>query len=195
MPSGQQLLHIVHGCVKTNRQSQKEFYKIYYGFAMSICMRYCNAHDDALEIVNDGFLKIFKTLGGFNPRYENYEASLMGWVKSIMIHTAIDNFRKNRKNYLLNEIEESHLEITDSSETSIDRMSFKEIFALVQKLSRMYRTVFNLYVIDGFKHEEIAKQLNISVGTSKSNLAKARMNIQKMIKEANHNLYEQRRAI
>lgn len=158
-------------------------------------MRYCNAHDDALEIVNDGFLKIFKTLGGFNPRYENYEASLMGWVKSIMIHTAIDNFRKNRKNYLLNEIEESHLEITDSSETSIDRMSFKEIFALVQKLSRMYRTVFNLYVIDGFKHEEIAKQLNISVGTSKSNLAKARMNIQKMIKEANLKLYEQRRAI
>ncbi|MEP6712245.1 MAG: sigma-70 family RNA polymerase sigma factor [Ferruginibacter sp.] len=195
MPIGQQLLHIVHGCVKANRQSQKEFYKFYYGFAKSICMRYCDYPDEVVEIVNDSFLKIFKTIASFNPRYENYEASLIGWMKSIIIHTAIDYFRKSRKNYVIDEIEEMHFEIYDSCETSIDRMSYKEIFELVQKLSPVYRTVFNLYVIDGFKHEEIANQLNISVGTSKSNLAKARVNIQKMLKALNPKLYEQRRAI
>ena len=195
MPSGQQLLHIVQGCVKANRQSQKVFYKRYYGYAMAICMRYCNSHEDALEIVNDGFLKIFKNIEIFNSRYENYEASLIGWMKSIMIHTAIDYFRKSSKNKVVDEIEEMHFEITYSDETSIDRMSYKEILELVQKLSPVYRAVFNLYVIDGFKHEEIAKQLNISVGTSKSNLAKAKMSIQKMLKETNLKLYEQRKAV
>lgn len=158
-------------------------------------MRYCDYPDEVVEIVNDSFLKIFKTIASFNPRYENYEASLIGWMKSIIIHTAIDYFRKSRKNYVIDEIEEMHFEIYDSCETSIDRMSYKEIFELVQKLSPVYRTVFNLYVIDGFKHEEIANQLNISVGTSKSNLAKARVNIQKMLKALNPKLYEQRRAI
>ena len=196
LPGGQQLLHIVEGCIKANRQSQKDFYKIYYGYAIGICMRYCNTHDDAVEVVNDGFLKIFKTIQVFNSRYENYESSLMGWMKSIMVHTAIDHFRKNsKKNYLVGEIEDLHFQIDDSSETSIDKMSYKEIYGLVQKLSPVYRTVFNLYVIEGFKHEEIGKKLNISVGTSKSNLAKARLNIQKMLKEANLKLYEQRKII
>jgi RNA polymerase sigma factor (sigma-70 family) len=195
LPDRQQLKNIIQGCVTANRQSQKEFYKLYYGFAMGTCMRYCNTHDDAMEVVNDGFLKIFRTLGQFEPRHENFEASLMGWMKSIIINTAIDHFRKNKNNYLTGEIHDEHLEVTDAMETTIDRMSYKEIIALVQYLSPCYRAVFNLHVIDGYKHEEIAKQLNISVGTSKSNLAKAKTNIQKMLKEANFKLYEQQRAI
>jgi RNA polymerase sigma factor (sigma-70 family) len=195
LPDRQQLKHIIQGCVKANRQNQREFYEQFYGFAMGICMRYCNTHDDAMEVVNDGFLKIFKTLDRFEPRHENYEASLMGWMKSIIINTAIDHFRKNKHAYLVNEIEDDHLQITDDMETAINQMSYKEIMALVQSLSPCYRTVFNLHVIDGFKHEEIAGQLNISVGTSKSNLAKAKTNIQKMLKEANLKLYEQQKAI
>lgn len=195
MPERQQLKHIIQGCVKANRQSQKEFYQLYYGFAMGISMRYCNTHDDAMEVVNDGFLKIFRTLPQFEPRHENYEASLMGWMKSIIINTAIDHFRKNKNNYLTGDIQEEHLEMTDAIASAVDRMSYKEIMVLVQQLSPGYRAVFNLYVIDGFKHEEIAKQLNISVGTSKSNLAKARVNIQKMLKEANLKYYEQQKAV
>ena len=195
MPDRQQLKHIVQGCVKANRQSQKEFYQLYYGFAMGICMRYCNSADDAMEVMNDSFLKIFRAIHSFESRHDNYEASLMGWMKSIVVNTSIDHFRKNKNNYLVSELEADHLEITDAMENAVSRMSYKEIMAIVQMLSPCYRTVFNLHVIDGFKHEEIAKQLNISVGTSKSNLAKARSNIQKMLKEANFNLYEQQKAI
>jgi len=195
LPERQQLIHIIQGCVEANRQSQKEFYHSYFGFATGICMRYCNTQDDAMEVVNDGFLKVFRSIGTFNPRHENYEASLMGWMKTIIINTAIDHFRKNKNNYLTSEIDGSHTEIASTLETAIDSMSYKEIIGMVQSLSPGYRAVFNLHIIDGYKHEEIAQQLNISVGTSKSNLAKARMNIQKMLKEANLKLYEQKRAI
>jgi RNA polymerase sigma factor (sigma-70 family) len=195
LPSGQQLIDIINGCVKAKRESQRELYKLYYGFATGICMRYCNNQDDAVEIVNDGYLKIFKTIKDFTPRYENIEASLLGWIKKIMVYTAIDHYRKNYKKKLNDEIDDAHFTVTDYNESAIDIMSYKEIIELVQKLSPTYRTVFNLYVLDGYKHEEIAKQLNISVGTSKSNLAKARYNMQKMLQTTNIKLYEQRKAI
>jgi len=195
LPVNEQLIHIINGCINTSRESQKEFYKLYYGFSMSVCMRYCDTYDDAMEVVNDGFLKIFKSISSFNPRNNNYEASLMAWMKSIMVHTAIDHYRKRKHDYLINDIEETHYEMSDNAESAIDAMTYKEIMAILQKLSPVYRTVFNLYVIDGYKHEEIAEQLNISVGTSKSNLSKARANIQKMLKESNLKLYEQRRAV
>jgi RNA polymerase sigma-70 factor (ECF subfamily) len=195
LPVNEQLINIVNGCINASRESQKEFYKLYYGFSMSICLRYCDSYDDAMEVVNDGFLKVFKSIGTFNLRNNNYEASLMGWMKSIMVHTAIDHYRKRKNAYLISDIEETHYQMPDVSETAVDMITYKEIMAILQKLSPVYRTVFNLYVIDGFKHEEIAAQLKISVGTSKSNLSKARANIQKMLKESNFKLYEQRKAV
>ncbi len=195
MPSGHQLTHIIDGCVKAKRESQKELYTIYYGFSISICMRYCQSKDDAIEIVNDGFYKVFKTIGQFTPKFESIDSSLMSWIKKIMVYTAIDHYRKNVKHNSNLEIDSVHYDLSDNSETSIDQMSYKEIIALVQKLSPTYRTVFNLYVLDGYKHEEIAKELKISIGTSKSNLAKARANIQNMLKATNIKLYEQRTAI
>ena len=155
-------------------------------------MRYCNSKDDAMEVVNDGFMKVYKELPAFKPRYDNFEASLKGWMKSILVNTAIDHFRKNNKNYFVAEINESHFETEHSGETAIDKMSYKEIMELVQQLSPVYKTIFNLFVIDGFKHEEIAGKLNISVGTSKSNLSKARANIQKMLREAATKCYGQK---
>jgi RNA polymerase sigma factor (sigma-70 family) len=195
LPTRLQLIDIINGCVKAKRESQRELYKLYYGFAMGICMRYCHCHDDAIEIVNDGYFKVFKTINSFTPKYENIEASLMGWIKQIMVFTSIDHYRKNSKNLLVDKIDDNHLVIEDTSESIIDAMAYKQIIELVQKLSPAYRTVFNLYVIDGYKHEEIAKQLNITVGTSKSNLAKAKINIQNLLLKANNILYEQRRAI
>ena len=192
MPDGSSVVHIIHGCVKADRESQKTFYKMYYGFSMAICMRYCNTKDDAMEVVNDGFIKIYRELHHFKPAYENYETSLKGWMKSIMVNTAIDHFRKHNKNQFVVEIKDDHLETIDVQETAINKLSYKEILDIVQRLSPSYRAVFNLYVIDGYKHEEIAKQLNIAVGTSKSNLAKAKINIQKMLKEAEVKYYGQK---
>ena len=113
-------------------------------------------------------------------------------MKRIMINTAIDHLRKNNQRFLVAEIFDNHFNIADETETSIDQMSYKEIIAIVQKLSPVYRAVFNLFVIDGYKHEEIAEKLKISVGASKSNLSKARMNIKKMLQEAEINYYEQK---
>jgi len=155
-------------------------------------MRYCNNKDDTMEVVNDGFLKIYRELPNFKPAHNNFDASLKGWMKKIFIHTAIDNYRKNKKNYLVGEMEDAHFEMAGAQETAIDKMSYIEIIEMVQRLSPVYRTVFNLFVIDGFKHDEIAAQLHITTGTSKSNLAKARANIQKMISESLIRNYEQR---
>ncbi len=154
-------------------------------------MRYAHSDDDAMEIANDGFLKIFKELASFQARYEDVEASLKGWMKKIMVNTAIDHFRKNQKYQLNVSIDDNLFHMEDHAETSIDKLSYDEVYKLVQQLSPVYRTVFNLYVIDGFKHEEIAKQLKISVGTSKSNLAKAKINIRKMIHERQKTRYGQ----
>jgi RNA polymerase sigma factor (sigma-70 family) len=190
--SSQEISDIVAGCIKLERESQKKFYTFFYSYAMAICMRYAPNNDDAMEIVNDGFLKIFKKLSSFQARYEDMEGSLKGWIKRIMLNTAIDHFRKNNKYLMKVDMGEKVLNIPDEAEDSIDKMSYDEIYKVIQQLSPMYRTVFNLYIIDGFKHEEIARQLNISVGTSKSNLAKAKINIQKMLQQARRGLYEQR---
>lgn len=192
MPERHDLLHIIQGCIAANKDSQKTFYEMFYGYAMGICMRYCKRQDDLVEIVNDGFLKVFRALQNFNPQHHNVESSLKGWMKRIMINTAIDHLRKNKHEFNLDDIADSHYNIPSENETSIGHITYKEIVAIIQRLSPVYRIVFNLYVIDGFKHEEIAKQLGISIGASKSNLAKARMNIQKMLKETDCNYYEQK---
>ena len=175
------LENIVKGCLNANRESQHSFYSYFYTFCLSTCISYCKTTDDAQEVVNDGFLKIFKNLQSFKARYENFEGSLKGWIKKIMINTAIDHYQKRRKNYFLNNHHKDVFELSSPEKTVIDKFYYDDILKLVQQLSPAYRHVFNLYAIEGFKHEEIAKELNISVGTSKSNLAKARVNIQKMI--------------
>jgi RNA polymerase sigma factor (sigma-70 family) len=162
---------------------------------MSICMRYCHANDDAVEIVNDGYLKIFKSIGSFVPNHDNTEAAFMAWAKKIIVFTAIDHYRKNIKGKVGEELDDYHKAFADNTHTPIDNMAYNEIINLIQKLSPAYRTVFNLYVLDGYKHEEIAKHLNITVGTSKSNLAKARLNIQKMLQLKNTTLYDERKTI
>lgn len=150
---------------------------------MSICMRYCNQSEDSVEIVNDGFLKIFNTLHTFEPRFEDYESSVMAWIKKIMIRTSIDRYRKNQSGNGFTEIREEYYSVQEAEVNIIDRLSYKEIISLVQQLTPAYRAVFNLHVIDGYTHEEIAEQLNISPGTSKSNLSKAKISIRKMLAE------------
>lgn len=189
------LEHIIQGCIKANRASQKQLYQLYYSFSMGICMRYSTSSAEAEEIVNDGFLKIYNKIAYFEPSHQNIESSFAGWIKKIFIHTAIDQYRKNSKWHTVPLLEDSHFEIRENAASPIDNMSYKEILELVQKLSPTYRAVFNLYVLDGYKHEEISKHLKISVGTSKSNLAKARMNIQKLLQQKKIKVYDQRKAI
>lgn len=192
MSTRSDLLDIMQGCVKAKRDSQKLFYQKYYSYSLGICMRYIIIPDEAAEVTNDGFLKIFKSIEFFIPQYTDLEASLKGWMKRIIINTAIDHLRKKNQRFMVAETFDNHFNLADETETSIERMSFREILEVVQRLSPIYRAVFNLYVIDGYKHWEIATQLKISVGTSKSNLSKARMNIKIMLLQADIKFYEQK---
>lgn len=185
---------LVAGCALLNRDSQKQFYAHFYGYAFSICHRYVSKEEETLEVVNDGFLKIFNELKHFQPRYDSFENSLKGWVRRIFINTAIDHVRKEKNRLLFMHDQTEAVDNVSVPATGLERLSHKELLEMITKLSPAYRMVFNMYVIDGYTHEEISGMLNIAVGTSKSNLAKARINLQKMIinKQTQLEIHEQR---
>ena len=141
---------------------------------MGICLRYSRTREEAVEIVNDGFMKIFKKLDKYSPGL-----SFKGWLRKVMINSAIDYYRRNEKHYHSLDISRGKYET--SVENVMDKLSEQDIITAIQCLPPSYRMVFNLYVIEGYKHQEIANQLNISEGTSKSNLAIARSKLQKIL--------------
>ena len=185
MLSAEELQVHIRGCVLNNRESQKKIYSSFYGYAMSICHRYTSHEEDATEILNDGFLKIFVEIYRFKPAYTDTVSSFKGWLRKIMIYTAIDHFRKNQKHQNVGELNETYMHVPASQEDALDKISYDEILSAIRCLTPGYRTVLNLFIIEGFSHEEIAKELGISVGTSKSNLAKARKQLQKILFEQN----------
>lgn len=171
--------HILNGCLKRNRASQRELYQAYFGYGMSIAIRYCNDRDQAVAVVHDAFLKVFKKLDKYDP-----EHPFKPWFRVIVVRAALDFLRSQRKHSVIVELED-HTPVHDREDT-LSRIGYKELLAMVHKLSEGYRIVFNLHVIDGFKHEEIAERLGITVGTSKSNLFKARNHLKRMIEESLH---------
>lgn len=160
-------------------------YSSFYGYAMAICDRYANKQEDAVEILNDGFLKIFKEIHKYKPAYADVVSSFKGWLRTIMVYTAIDHFRKNHKHRMVTQLDNVVYQVATASEDAIEKLSYEEIIRAAQDLSPGYRTVFNLFVIEGLSHEEIANHLDVSIGTSKSNLSKARKQLQKILFKQN----------
>jgi RNA polymerase sigma factor (sigma-70 family) len=148
---------------------------------MAICDRYTSKQDDALEILNDGFLKIFREIHHYKPAYADVVSSFKGWLRKIMVYTAIDHYRKYHKHQMVTQLDDVVYQMASVNEDALDKLSYEEIIRAVQELSPGYRTVFNLFVIEGLSHDEIATQLGISTGTSKSNLFKARLQLQKIL--------------
>ena len=181
MLSEQDLEIHIRGCALNKRESQKMIYSSFYGYAMSICHRYTNHEEDATEILNDGFLKVFVEIYRFKHAYTDTINSFKGWIRKIMIYTAIDHFRKNVKHRMTTELNETYMHLPDGDEDALAKISHEEIINAIKFLTPGYRTVLNLFIIEGFSHDEIAKELGISVGTSKSNLAKARKQLQKIL--------------
>jgi RNA polymerase sigma factor (sigma-70 family) len=179
--SADELSLYIRGCALNERESQKKIYNSFYGYAMAICDCYANNEDDAVEILNDGFLKIFKEIHRYKPAYTNEINSFKGWLRKIMVCTAIDHFRKNKKHKVVGELDIATVHTSVQEESGLDKVSYDEIIRFIQNLSPAYRTVLNLFIVEGFSHEEIADQLGISIGTSKSNLAKARKQLQKIL--------------
>lgn len=168
---------ILKGCRKGQRDSQKRLYKMFYGYGMSITLYYSDSRDEAAEILNDGFMKVFQNIKSFDS-----SRPFKPWFRRILINTAIDHFHKYKK-HKESESLELHEHTLSGSEKIISGISYREIIGMVQKLSPTYRTVFTLYVIEGYKHKDVAKALGISVGTSKSNLHKAKQNLQAMLEK------------
>jgi RNA polymerase sigma factor (sigma-70 family) len=181
-----QISVLIAGCRNNERSSQKALYQLLKGYAMKICYRYQNHVDEVEEIMNEGFLKLFKNIHQFDEaRHADIDIALKGWFKRILINTCIDHYRKNATYLNGKPVSEETENIADKTETGVDILSYKDIIAAIRELSPAYRTVFNLFVIEGLKHEEISDQLGISVGASKSNLSKARENLRKILLKKN----------
>jgi RNA polymerase sigma factor (sigma-70 family) len=166
---------VIKGCQAFKRPAQETFYKHFYRYAMSICMPYAHSDFEAEEIVNDGFMKVFKGIGTYNT-----QMPVKGWLRKTMINAAIDHYRSQKKHY--NQQDVMMIADQDDEHTNVlDDLAMEDIMKCVQKLPQAYRAVFTLYTIEGYKHHEIADLLEINEGTSKSNLAKAKAKLRTLL--------------
>ncbi len=164
----------IQACVRHEEWAQRKLYEETYPVMFAMCMRYASDRDEALDILHDGFIKVFRYIG----KYE-IGTSLTSWMRRIMINTAIDHYRK--KDRLRTEDIHSAYNLRSVDPDVISELSAKEIVSALQFLTPAYRTVFNLYVIEGFSHKEIAHKMKISESTSRSNLVKARNKLKSIL--------------
>ncbi len=177
-----QMQQLIQGCLNGDRRSQQAVYKLLYGKMKAVCLRYTKDSDQAMDVLQEGFIKVFQNM-------EKYTGvgSFEGWVRRIMVNLSIDRFRKQKNDFLLlngnMSAEDFEDEIEDEEDENAVDYDFKpsQIIEAMQQLSPAYRTVFNLYVFENYTHQDIADALGISVGTSKSNYAKAKRNMKKIL--------------
>ncbi|MHA7101080.1 RNA polymerase sigma-70 factor (ECF subfamily) [Roseivirga pacifica] len=170
-------IELIQKCIKGNLKAQRELYDRYAAKLMPMAMRYAKSQEDAEDILQDAFIKIFNSLESFRK-----EAQFLTWMKRIVINTAINHNRKKLYQQPMLDIEKTPLHV--EKELVISQLHFSELMAMFQKLPVGCRTVFNLYAIEGYAHKEIAEMLEISEGTSKSQFARARTLLKQMIEEA-----------
>jgi len=175
--AGNELKLLIGRCIKKDLNAQELLYRNFYGLAMSSCLRYSSNRSEARIIINDGFLKVFNNLHKFDA-----EKPFEPWLSRIMSNTAIDHYRAELKH--MNLVDIAEVDEVFEHATVEHKLYYDELVKLVQQLPPSYRTVFNLYAVDGLTHEEIAKKLRISVGGSKSNLFKARKKLRELLELA-----------
>lgn len=177
MISENELKLLIGRCIEKELNAQELLYRNFYGLAMSVCLRYSSSRSEARKIINDGFLKVFNNLHKYDA-----EKPFEPWVGRIMSNTAIDHYRAELKHMSLVDITE--IDEVFEHATIEHKLYYDELIKMVQQLPPSYRTVFNLYAVEGYTHEEIAQKLKISVGGSKSNLFKARKRLRELLEIA-----------
>lgn len=169
---------LIQRCLNNEVLAQNELYRRFAGKMMGVCLRYAKNRDDAKDILQDGFVRVYINLKSFKG-----DGSFEGWIKRIMINTAIKHYHKNLK--FSNNIDIEAAYDVGFDNNVLGKMAVSELMQLVQTLPDGYRTIFNLYIIEGYQHNEIAEMLGISEGTSKSQLARARNFLIKLIQQNN----------
>jgi RNA polymerase sigma-70 factor (ECF subfamily) len=166
---------LIQACIRKEEWAQQRLYEENYKRMLAICMRYAADPDEAVDMLHDGFFKILTHLAHYEPN-----TSLNAWMNRIMVNTCIDHYRYKKKR-MTTDID-GMTELSDHFHNPLDSISIEEIMRAVQHLSETYRAVFNLYIIDGFSHREIAEILNITESTSRSNLVKARQKLKELLR-------------
>jgi RNA polymerase sigma factor (sigma-70 family) len=171
-----ELDNIIRGCLAGSRKAQEKLFNLFSSEMFGICLYYSKDYTEAEDTLHEGFMKVFRKIEQFESK-----GSLAGWIRKIMVNTALEKFRKQHQLYALGDEYENSEDI--ESDNVISNLSVNDLINLIRELSPQYRMVFNLYAIEGYSHKEIGEILGISEGTSKSNLARARYVLQHKVKK------------
>lgn len=167
---------LIEGSIQGDSRLQELLYKKYSGKMYGVCLRYAGNESDANDILQEGFIKVFKNL----LKYRG-EGSFEGWIRRIMVNTAIEHFRRKKNTFSITETQEKSVE--DVSLNAMDNLALKDLLEIIDQLPEGYKMVFNMHVIEGYPHKEIAEILGITEGTSKSQLARAKGVLKKMLEQ------------
>ena len=165
---------LIAACIRSERWAQQKLYELHYGKLMTTSMRYSNNKEDALDILHEGFIKIFANLKKYQA-----DTSLLAWMRRVVVNSAIDYYRKEIR-HKADDLEKAYTLHTDEAD-AVSKCTEQEILACIQQLPASYRTVFNLFAVEGFSHKEIADATGISESTARANLAKARQRLQQLL--------------
>lgn len=171
--------HLIQKARNGDPKSLEMLYKHFYGYAISIALRYSNSRDEACEIVNDSFMKMFDKLDQYHDKN-----SFKGWFRRILVNTSIDYYRRNVKHFAVMDIDQAEFE--SANPEIIDQLSKEDILNALRSLPEILRIIFNMYEIEGYSHKEIGEKLNIPPSTSRTYLARAKQNLREKIVALNH---------
>lgn len=174
---------LIRACISNERWAQKRLYEEYYSPMMALSMRYAGNNEDALDILHEGYIKIFKNLHKYHPG-----TSLISWMRKIIINTAIDFYRKDSK-HRSDELDAAK-HVSSNIPDAISELNSEEILNALQRLPHSYRSVFNMFVIEGYSHREISEILGINESTCRSNLVKARIKLKAILFDSNSGFNE-----
>ncbi len=169
---------IVEGCLRNERLAQKRLYDLYAGRMAAVCQRYVGDKDDALDLMHDGFVKVFTNLGQYNGN-----GSFEAWMRKIFVNVSLERLRKNDALRGSEDVNGETFQMDNGDESVIEKMSAAEIMQLISELPVGFRTVFNMYAIEGYSHQEIAARLGINEVTSRSQFSRARAVLQEKIRQ------------
>ncbi len=168
---------LIEGCVNNNREAQYKLYNLMSGKMFAVCLRYAKNREAAEDILQDGFVKVFTNIEKFRG-----DGSFEGWVRRIIVNTAVEYYRKSAKMYPVVNVDDVNKDLP--WQDTGDNLELEDVMNMINNLSTGYRTIFNLYVVEGYSHKEIADMLQINEGTSKSQLARARYLLMEMVKNS-----------